>query len=171
MRRNPDAPDTAVVIALTKGYQAVIDSVDGDLATFKWQSNTTRQHGNTYASRKVSHRHLYLHRVILSRILGRSLLPKELVDHVDLDTLNNCRSNLRLATFAQNSCNSKPRSDNTSGYKGVVWDKAKERWRAQIHCDGKCIFLGYFDVPETAYVAYCDSALKYQGEFARTGSG
>jgi hypothetical protein len=91
----------------------------------------------------------------------------QLVDHVDGDGLNNRRSNLRIATRAENNRNAAVRKDNTSGFKGVHWHKGDGRWQAQIRVAGKRIRLGAFDTPEAAHAAYCEAAARYHGAFAR----
>lgn len=66
------------------------------------------------------------------------------VDHRDRDKLNNQRSNLRLATDGQNRQNQGLRSDNTSGYRGVSWDKRNGKWRASAMLNRRCRNLGRF---------------------------
>lgn len=154
-------------IPLTHGYVTIIDDQDIDLKQFKWLSR------NRYASRSVgtrkSRRHVLLHRVILERVLCRELNKGETVDHIDGDTLNNCRSNLRLATIAQNGRNKNRSKANTSGYKGVSrYNGAKKNcYRAYIRIDGRQIHLGYFETAELAYQAYCEASKVYHGEFGR----
>lgn len=159
-----------VEIRLTKGYVALVDQGDADLATMRWQVNINRGYicaqGYTLGSRSERKKQL-MHRVILARMLGRSLSPGEFVDHIDMNALNNIRSNLRLATQAQNERNRRKHRDNTSGYKGVGWHKYHKKWSAQIGVDGKVVYLGYFDTAELAYAAYCAAAKKYHGDFAR----
>ena len=160
--------DATVDIPLTQGQTAIIDAVDVDLVTLKWCAVKTRC-GNYYAGRSTGHRLSrriqFMHRVILERALGRELSSDEEVDHIDLDRLNNRRSNLRAVTTAQNQHNTRRRKDNTSGYKGVC--RAGEQWIATINANGKHYHLGAFDTPEDAYQAYCEAAKKYHGEFAR----
>jgi hypothetical protein len=77
------------------------------------------------------------------------------IDHWDTNKLNNKWVNLRDVTFSMNQQNvRRPRSHNTSGYQGVVWDKRKSKWRAGLTKGGKFIYLGYFDDPAVAHQAY-----------------
>ena len=103
-----------------------------------------------------------LHRVI-AKLTG--LDTSDQIDHKDRNPRNNLLFNLRPATNAQNRANSK--SYNESGYKGVYWNKRAQKWMAQITVNRKKIYLGLFDDPKKAHVAYCKAARKYHGEFAR----
>ena len=89
------------------------------------------------------------------------------LDHVDCDKTNNRFANLRQATFSQNRCNVHRPRVNTSGYKGVHFNKNAKRWRSIIKARGMQKCLGYFDTAESAYAAYCAAAKELHGEFAR----
>lgn len=93
--------------------------------------------------------------------------PRGLIDHKNGNSLDNSIDNLREATFAQNSQNSKKPATNTSGYKGVYFSHHANKWRAQISVNGRTKNLGYFYTKEEAYAVYCAAANKYYGEFAR----
>jgi hypothetical protein len=89
--------------------------------------------------------------------------PDFFVDHIDRNPLNNHRSNLRLATRAQNSVNcDRP---NVSTYRGV-YKHHTGKWQAQIRVNKRLIQLGVWPTPEFAYKMYCAAAIKYYGEFA-----
>lgn len=92
--------------------------------------------------------------------------PAAIVDHKDRDPNNDAWDNLRLATFTQNLQNSRLRSDNTSGVKGVYWARRQRRWQASIRVEGKGVHLGYFDTIEAAAEARRAAELRYFGEFA-----
>lgn len=87
-------------------------------------------------------------------------------DHIDRNELNNRRNNLRPATVKENARNGSIRSTNTSGYIGVVWNKNRQKWVAQITVDYKNICLGYFADKEDAIRARLKGEAKYFGEFA-----
>jgi len=90
------------------------------------------------------------------------------VDHINHNGLDNRRSNLRPCTHDQNVRNARKRSDNTSGFKGVSFNKKREKWQAYIGggSRSKKIHLGMFLTPEDAARAYDDAAHKSFGEFA-----
>jgi hypothetical protein len=73
------------------------------------------------------------------------------VDHINRDRLDNRRSNLRTVTHRINARNSGMFRHNTSGYRGVCWDKRRTKWFARIEIDKKSKFLGYYDTKEKAY--------------------
>ena len=75
---------------------------------------------------------------------------KSQVDHIDNNRLNNSLDNLRWATIRENSMNTKIRSNNTSGVKGVIWNNHRQKWGASIKIDGKSINLGNFSTKEEA---------------------
>lgn len=92
--------------------------------------------------------------------------PTGVVDHRDTNPSNNKWDNLRDATRPQNGYNRKRYKTNTSGYKGVHWDKRWRKWRATIGVDGHKIFLGYFPSPEEASEAYNRAAVIHHGDFS-----
>lgn len=157
----------SIVIPLSQGLYALVDSCDSDLANVKWYAR------NNYAARRLpslkneKQKHQLMHRLILARILNRELLSSEQVDHINLNKSDNRRANLRLANRAENCRNIPIPRHNTSGFKGVSWCKANGKWRAQIYLMGKQIHLGYFYDAEEAYAMYCIAAKQYHGEFAR----
>lgn len=90
------------------------------------------------------------------------------VDHIDLNPLNNTRSNLRICTTAQNVMNTAYRRNSELPYKGVSMRKDRRRvtYRAKIRLDDVETHIGYYSTPEEAARAYDEVARKYFGEFA-----
>ena len=164
-------PDT-ITIPLTNGYSTVIDVIDCDLAMVHWRAfrNPCYTAGKMVVQRsqRISGRQtsIYLHRVILGRVLNRALVSAEIVDHIDRNPLNNQRANLRLATPSQNRQNSSIRSDNTTGVVGVGWFKPLQKWRARIQVNGKSINLGCFSDFDDAVAARHEAELRDFGEFS-----
>lgn len=157
-------PDT-ITIPLTRGYSTVIDAVDADLSEFKWCA-TVGIYGKPYAARRgMGRSNERIHRTILSRALGRPLTSAELTDHIDGDTLNNRRANLRLVTPAQNSANKGIRSDNTTGFRGVYPTGYKDPMR-QFKAAIRSTVIGCYPTAEMAAAAYANAATELYGEFS-----
>ena len=93
--------------------------------------------------------------------------PPQKTDHRNLKRDDNRFENLRPATHRENQGNQGIRSDNTSGAKGVSWDKSREKWEAYITRDERKHHLGRFDSREDAAAAYWKAAREHFGEFAR----
>lgn len=82
-------------------------------------------------------------------------MPKEDIDHKNGIKSDNWFDNLRQATHKQNQQNrTKPQSNNTTGYLGVIFFKQTGKYAAQISINGKLKYLGYFHTPEEAHEAY-----------------
>lgn len=153
-----------IEIPLTRGYVARMDDADIAFAAgHSWHATALSATAKiVYACAKISGRCTTLHSL---------LCPNwEFVDHVDGNGLNNCRANLRDGTGFKNSANRELASNNTSGYKGVGWNKRKSKWRASIMINGKAIFLGYFGTSEEAADAYDQAAVHHFGEYAKTNA-
>ena len=89
------------------------------------------------------------------------------IDHKDGNGLNNAIENLREATCQQNTFNTRSKTKQTHGFKGILYCAATKRWRARIHVSGKNIYLGRHDTPEIAARAYDEAAKTHFGVFAR----
>ena len=88
------------------------------------------------------------------------------VDHINHNGLDNRKSNLRICTSGQNTCNCLTSKNNKSGHKGVYWSKERKKWCAQISINNKTKGLGRYDTIEEAIEAREKAAKEYYGEFA-----
>ena len=73
---------------------------------------------------------------------GITLGNNEVIDHIDGDPTNNSLNNLRVTTQAINAKNGCKRSNNTSGYNGINWNKASNSYVVRLYIDGKREYLG-----------------------------
>jgi hypothetical protein len=154
-------------IALTKGQFALVDEGDfEELSRFNWYASWAKSTQSYYAVRRTgteSGRHFeYMHRYILG--LGW----RESGDHINRNTLDNRRVNLRPCTNQQNIFNQGISSRNRSGFKGVSFFKTRNKWRAVLSTRGEYRHIGYFDSPEDAARAYDSVVTDLHGEFAWT---
>jgi len=156
---------TMKTIELTQGK---VTTVDDDMYSYlmQWKWYARKGTNTFYAERNsggiFSRRCFSIHRVVMDAP------DNMLVDHIDGNGLNNCRSNLRVCTHSENMKNSQKHSNNTSGYKGVAWDEENKKWRAHIMVNRKHIQLGRFSTPEEAARVYDVAAKLYHGKFAKT---
>jgi hypothetical protein len=150
-------------IQLTKGYVALVDDEDYEwLSKYKWGVSVSK-YGYIRAKKgkTKSCKYQKMHRMILG-----ITDPTIFVDHIDRNPLNNCRSNLRIATKGQNNMNVNSRKNSTSKFVGVHWDKARKRWRAAVVNNAKSFYVGRFKNEEDAALAYNERAILLHGEFA-----
>jgi hypothetical protein len=157
-------------IRLTQGRAAIIDAADYEwLSQWKWCAVENKYRGVFYAVRRSPRkgeepRHTeIMHRLILGLKYGDCRLG----DHINLNTLDNRRSNLRIASSSQSQCNRGKQKNNSSGFKGVSFDKKMRKWQAYIKINRKRRNLGYFSTSTAAYSAYCVAATELHGEFKR----
>lgn len=157
-----------ITIQLSQGKIGLLSDCDNDLVAMKWYAWRSLRGHVYYVLRTSSGSDLKssMHRVVLARMLGRALLRREHVDHINGDGLDNRRENLRLATASQNGCNRGSMSNNNSGYKGVVFQKNSKKWQAGTTSGGKYKYLGLYDNIIDAALAYDRYAYEHHGEFA-----
>lgn len=150
-------------------YEAIVDDCDKILGELNWTlkgDNKVQYAYRKSAADKTSN--IFLHRIIMERMLeGRKLEKHELIDHINGNGLDNRRENLRLATSSQNQANKGKGRNNTTGRKGVFWNKNTKKWYSQITVNRKIIFIGLFNTLDEAYEAYCKKAKELFGEYAR----
>jgi hypothetical protein len=147
-------------IALSKGFVTLVDEADVEhLCAVRWHVQQTMP-GRFYAIRRPfpSGATVLMHREIMDAPVGMT------VDHINGDTLDNRRANLRLATNAENSRNRRPIGE--IPFSGVTRMRSG-RFKALVWPGGKGIYLGAYDMPEQAAGAYNAAAAFIYGEFAR----
>lgn len=143
------------------GLFAVVDEADyEELAKYKWDLTGHRYAARQWQKDRIKN-YSYMHREIMNPPAGM------IVDHINGDPLDNRRSNLRICTLADNAHNSKTPKNNTSGFKGVYFYKARGKYTARIMAARKSYNLGYFNTALEASAAYQAAAKIYHGEFAR----
>lgn len=155
-------------IKLTQGQYALVDDADYDwLSQWKWCAQKIR--GNFYAVRRSLRTNknrkqysIYMHR----QILGLKRKDKRQGDHIDHNTLDNQRENLRVCTGQQNHRNRKSHLNSSSNFKGIFWVKGMKKWRSSIGINGKSKHLGYWNIEEVAALAYDMVAIREFGDFA-----
>ena len=99
----------------------------------------------------------YFHRYILN-------CPTNMfVDHINGNTLDNTKNNLRIVSSVENRWNTKKLKNKSSIYIGVIWCKYKKRWKAK--CNN--VYLGLFDNEKLAAFAYDTYCRNYRGEYSK----
>jgi hypothetical protein len=119
-----------------------------------------------YIRLDVNYKKYKAHRLVF--LMHKGYLPKT-IDHINGNPSDNRIENLRAATTSQNQYNRKLSSNNTSGFKGVSWDKTQKIWKGYIYLDGQRIHLGVYKTPEEANEVVRKAREELHGEFANHG--
>lgn len=155
----PIGPSIAYV-PLTQGQYALIDAdMAGLIGERNWFAHWNKDSQSFYAEYSNAGKTIGLHRIICSEIAPT-------VDHINRNSLDNRRSNLRIATHRQNITNASAKKNSKTGMKGVDLDRNTGKYRARISIDGSRMSLGLFLTPEEASMAYQAAAIAHHGEFA-----
>lgn len=143
-------------IQLSGGLVALVDANDLPLVSgYAWHITSNGRH--QYAQTCVGRQRVKMHRLLTNAPSGL------VVDHINGNSLDNRRENLRVVTSAVNSRNrTKADKDNRSGFLGV--SKNRKGWRARLTIDGQAVHLGTFSTPEEASSARRQAELSAFGE-------
>lgn len=160
-------------IQLTQGQQTMVDDDLYDWLN-QWKWHYRKRSGNRKGGDAVRTAHGIDkdgHDKVETVYMAHTILPVPtgfMVDHADVNPLNNQRNNLRKGRAVHNNRNSRVRVNNTLGVKGVHWSERKQQYIAQISVDYKKIWLGGYKTVEEAKKAYEEGVKKYHGKFGRT---
>ena len=137
-----------------------------DLSKYNWHIRKFNEqtYDCFYVGTRIDGKVVLMHRYLMNAMnSGRNVY----VDHINGDTLDNRKENLRIVTPQRNTQNSKTKSINKSGRKGVIWYPYNNvnKWMAYIKVNYKHIGLGYYDAYEEACLAREKAETAYFGEF------
>lgn len=153
---------------------------DPETGVFTWRAESSYRarfsgqvagspHCRGYVAMKVDQRRYLAHRLAWLYVHGT--WPEGDIDHDNRDRKDNRIANLRDTNQTHNNGNMPRPKHNTSGYKGVHWNKKNRNWVAHISKNKVFHHLGCFDDIVEAAKAYDDAAATLFGEFARTNFG
>lgn len=155
------------IINLTRGYKAYVDEEDyAEINQHKWHAKN--DYRCVYAQRNATvneKKHgcpsvILMHRQITG-------FPKDkVIDHKNHNGLDNRKQNLRVCTFKQNSINQRLQENKSINYKGVCWDKSKNKFKAYFCHNGKPKHIGHFYTATEAAEAYNLKTYEVYGEYA-----
>ncbi len=150
---------TIVINSLKHGiHNVLVDDEDYEMVSqFKWYlfKNRYIYYAESYRLRKE----------YKIRCMHNLILQTKMVDHIDGNGLNNQRSNLRPCTNSKNQMNKRKRTIGTSVFKGVFYEKDRNKWRVSITLDGRRIRLGRYNTEKEAAQAYNEASIRYFGNF------
>ena len=147
-------------IKLTQGMVAFVDDEDYEAVNqYKWHIN--KKSNTFYAVRTLRKPD----GAPTTQKMHQLILNARGIDHINHNGLDNRRSNLRIVTQKQNIANARSRGG-TSRFKGLYWDKKKNKWRVQIFIRGKRKHLGMFNDEVEAARIYNFAARYVYGEYA-----
>lgn len=143
--------DIAYCVLYNTGNKVIFDSADiSKVRPYRWFEDAG------YAIAWNNGNRIKMHRLIIDAPSGM------FADHINHDTLDNRRKNLRIVTIGQNNMNRKPKND----VSGVSWCKSANKWRAVISIHGRPKHIGLFTNRDDAVKARMTAEQKYYGEYS-----
>ena len=149
-------------ISLTQNKKAIVDDEDYErINTLKWYFHRGRAVRKPPKVNGKTKGFIWMHREVLHATEG------QIVDHINNDSLDNRKENLRFVTRSENQWNQKLGKRNTSGYKNIHWNKRKKVWRLNFTKNGRLFCFGHYKNIEDAIKGRNEYALKLHGGFNR----
>lgn len=151
-------------IRLSNGMVAKVDDADLEWLS-RWNWHSMGEGRKRYAGRLERRGSgvrvfISMHRALMGFPEGKQ------VDHINGDSLDNRRGNLRICDHFGQHRNARKSARGRSPYRGVAWMKNMGRWQVRITVTGKKLFLGYTATDEEGARIYDEAARKHHGEFA-----
>jgi len=152
-------------IKLSQNQFALVDDEDFEkLNNRKWSAKFDNHTNKFYAyghlDKKNNYKSILMHRFIMGFPTNKQ------IDHINKDTLDNRKINLRIVTNAQNQANRWKNKKCSSKYKGVIYLSKINKWYSRICFAKKSYNIGIFNSEEEAGLAYNKKAKELFGEYA-----
>lgn len=141
----------------------LVDDVDAHHAQYVWRLSKRGRDRQGYARRRIGGPHVLLHRLLLGLERGDT----RQCDHINGDTFDCRRSNLRVVSLIVNKQNRATSKNSTSGFRGVSWSPSRGNWEARAQVAGQRHFIGRFGDPIEAarrVAAYREASIPYNVE-------
>jgi len=149
-----------LLIPLSQNKFAIVDRDDYEnLMKYKW-TLTSKRYASCFTNYRKTRKMIIMHRLINNTPEGME------TDHINGNTLDNRKKNLRTVTSRQNQMNKRP-TKRGSAFKGATFETKQKIWRAFICINGKVTSLGRFKCELDAATAYNFAAYYTFGEYAR----
>lgn len=137
----------------TRRCNPMFSEEDADLAAFNWLRDRPGYATRQFTTKPNYKQRLSAHRIVLTRMVGRSLNRDELCDHINGDKMDNRRCNLRLTDHRGNAQNRYGNRHGGVGIRGASREAKTGRWNARVTHKGKDYHVGTFNTPEEAGAA------------------
>lgn len=150
-------------------YEFIIDNQDyEEIRKYCWHRHEDGYLRTRIGIKETGGNIYILMHVLITRLHNINIEANQEIDHINGNPADNRLSNLRVVTHGENMRNTKFYINNTSGVKGVYWNKRERRWKAAISINDKTIHLGTFIRKEDAVAKRKDAENKYFKEFNRS---